>query len=425
MKATNLVDALNNFAIGELVFDPTAKFVAGQLREFYIDRENNPFDEIKTLVISSRAFDKILFSGHMGSGKSTELNRLANEPKIKEKFLVVKYSVKETLDIYKINYIDLLISIGAKIFTEAVKNKVKIDKKLIKELTEWKNTIIEKTKIEEAEAGVETKATLSVFWASLTARLKREHTTRDAVRTLIEPKLSELMELINLIVDTIKAGLPQGKDLLVIIDDLEKIPNIEDASRLYHDTGLYLTEPHCKIIYTVPIALHYSPKFKTVINTFGISKFFPNVRTFHKDGKRDEDATNRLKDFVFKRIEESLIETDALEFAIEQSGGVARELIRIMQESCNKALTKKRDKITIDLIKESVSNLRNDFGRMLSEKHYKVLKRLRSDKLAGSEDIDMELLQNQAVLEYLNDERWCDVNPVVLPLLEEWEHLNP
>ena len=225
-----------------------------------------------------------------------------------------------------------------------------------------------------------------------------------------------------------KAGLPSGKDLLVVIDDLEKIPNIEDASKLYHDTGLYLTEPHCKIIYTVPIALHYSPRFKTVINTFGVNRFFPNIRILDKDGKRDDKTSlsnRRMKEFIYKRMDRSLIEEDALNLAIDSSGGVMRELVRIMQESCIKALTRKRDKINNDLVKESISSIRNDFGRMLSEKHYKTLKRIRSDKMAGSEDIDMDLLQNLSVIEYLNNERWCDVNPIVLPLLEEWGRLNP
>jgi hypothetical protein len=425
MKAENLVDALNNFTIGELVFDPSAKSVAGQDKGFYIDRENNPYDDIKALLISSRTFDKILFSGHIGSGKSTELNRLTNDPDIKSKFLVVKYSVKETLDIYKINYIDLLISIGTKVFIEAVNNKVKIDKGLLKKLTEWKNTIKEKTKIKEEGAGVKPELKLSAFFASFTTRLKLEHTTRESVRKLIEPRLSDLIELINSIVDTVKAGLPKEKDLLVIIDDLEKIPNIEDASKLYHDTGLYLTEPHCKIIYTVPIALHYSPKFKTIINTFGINYFFPNIRLFHRDGNRDDKAFEILKDFVYKRMDESLIEEDALKSAIEKSGSVIRDMARIIRESCIKALNRKRNKINADLINESISNLRNDFGRMLSERYYRVLKKVRGDKMAGSEDIDMELLQNQSVLEYLNKERWCNINPIVLPLLEDWERLNP
>jgi GTP-binding protein EngB required for normal cell division len=428
MGASNLVDALNNFTLGELIFDPSVEPKNGQRSEFYIDRENNPFDEIKTLLISSRTFDKILFSGHMGSGKSTELNRLTNDPDIIKNFLIVKYSVKETLDIYKINYIDLLISIGAEIFIEAVNNRVKIDNKLIKKLNAWKNSITEKTHIREKGRGAETQAGLKAFFASFTIRLKREHTTREAVRTIIEPKLSELIDLINSIVDSVKAGLPSGKDLLVVIDDLEKIPNIEDASKLYHDTGLYLTEPHCKIIYTVPIALHYSPRFKTVINTFGVNRFFPNIRILDKDGKRDDKTSlsnRRMKEFIYKRMDRSLIEEDALNLAIDSSGGVMRELVRIMQESCIKALTRKRDKINNDLVKESISSIRNDFGRMLSEKHYKTLKRIRSDKMAGSEDIDMDLLQNLSVIEYLNNERWCDVNPIVLPLLEEWGRLNP
>jgi hypothetical protein len=124
-------------------------------------------------------------------------------------------------------------------------------------------------------------------------------------------------------------------------------------------------------------------------------------------------------------MDKSLIEDDALELAIKNSGGIIRELVRIMQESCIKALTRKRNKINRDIAEETVFNIRNDFGRMLSKKHYTALQKLRIDKMAGSEDIDMELLQNLSAIEYLNAERWCDVNPIVIPLLEEWKRLNP
>ena len=114
-------------------FDP-AQPLPG-VSPFYVQRKRNPLDKIKrALLRSSPLSQKFLFSGHRGSGKSTELNRLMAYPEIQEKYFIVHYSVRDVLDPAGLEYTDLLLSIGAQIFIEArEKGKLRLKKKLLDE----------------------------------------------------------------------------------------------------------------------------------------------------------------------------------------------------------------------------------------------------------------------------------------------------
>jgi hypothetical protein len=248
-------------------------------------------------------------------------------------------------------------------------------------------------------------------------KLKVEHVTREKVRQELEPRLSEFLQRLNTIIDEVKLALPDGKDLLVVIGDLEKIPGIEAAKRLYREAGPYLQQPRCKIIYTVPIALHYSMEFRQALSNFGTSYFLPNIRVRLRAGGPDQEGYQQLRELVSKRMELRLIDEDALKAAIEASGGVVRELVRILGDGCVKALHRKRPRITLDVVNESVAGLRNEFGRMLDAEHYARLKQIRQTKAAESDELTLELLHSLAALEYLNQVRWCDVNPIVETLL--------
>ncbi|MFQ5645517.1 MAG: hypothetical protein ACE5GM_01175, partial [bacterium] len=81
MIAENLTDAYNNFNVN-LDAEPL------QCIDFYVDREGNPFQDIKYDLLKSKTHDKILFTGHLGCGKSTELNRLSADWEIENKFFI-------------------------------------------------------------------------------------------------------------------------------------------------------------------------------------------------------------------------------------------------------------------------------------------------------------------------------------------------
>jgi hypothetical protein len=125
-----------------------------------------------------------------------------------------------------------------------------------------------------------------------------------------------------------------------------------------------------------------------------------------------------MKEFALKRISPDLIEEDALEHAVTMSGGVFREMARLMQIAADNAIARGEGKIEKRDVEEAESEIRNNFRRMLKTENYDALKQIYDTReLRGSETC-AELLHNLSILEYQNDENWCDVHPVVVPLID-------
>ena len=95
-------------------FDPFYPLPAGC--PFHVEPVGKPLNRlINALLRTHRQPPKCFFSGHRGCGKSTELNRLAADERIKQKFFVVKYLARDVCDINNLNYVDVLFSIGAQL----------------------------------------------------------------------------------------------------------------------------------------------------------------------------------------------------------------------------------------------------------------------------------------------------------------------
>ncbi|MBI4482446.1 MAG: hypothetical protein HY652_06095 [Acidobacteria bacterium] len=138
--AKSLAEAMNTLAPEQsLQFSGPAGL--GQDPSFYTDRDRNPFERIKLESLTTQAREKVLFTGHRGCGKSTELNRLAADLDILRKFLVVKYSVFDVLDPNDVRFIDLLFSIAAQTYTRALDAGVPLAESLVDRLNRWRQTI--------------------------------------------------------------------------------------------------------------------------------------------------------------------------------------------------------------------------------------------------------------------------------------------
>lgn len=395
------------------VFDPD-KSLEGD--EYYVSREHNPLKEMESYLLNNPGFQKILFSGHRGSGKSTELNRLLAGEEIKSNFFTVSCSVQEKLDTNNLGYVDILISIGAMIYREAFKNEIKLKEALLKRLESWKNKVIERTKIDFEGTGITIEGKLDAFFARMLGRLQSEYESRMVVREVIGPNISELIDIINSIVDSVK--LAANKEIIVGIDGLDKT-DLPTAREIFYNYGLSLTQPRCKIIFTIPIALRYSDDFKQIKHTFPHAFSLPNVKISNKDGTPYERGHQTMMEFVKRRMRPELIEEDALKEAIRASGGVFREMAAIMQDSCNKASSEDKEKINRRIIDQSVSKIRNEYRGMLKLEHYSLLEEFHTHRELRGADRFTELFHNLSLLEYTNDEIWCDVHPIVLPLIKE------
>lgn len=383
---------------------------------FHVEREDKPLNRlIRALLRLHRQPPKYFFSGHRGCGKSTELNRLAVDENINKKFFIVKFSIKDVCDVNNLDYVDVLFSIGAQLFIQYLDAGKVLRSDLIKELDSWKNSIVEVESQTSTTVEASVEGGIKAFFISFLAKIKAEDTTRKSIREKIEPKLSELIDKINTIIADIEGK--EKKKVLVLIDDLDK-PLLDQAKRIFYNNYTAITQPACYIVYTVPISIYFTPEF-TVLKE---SKFFlPNIKLHSKKDKNklDEKGYALMRTFVFKRMNKELIEPEALNHAIKMGAGVFRESARIMQIASDSAIEKERDRIIKEDVERAERELRSDFKRQLTTEDYTILKEICDvNEMRGIEKIG-HLLHNLSVLEYVNDESWCDVHPVIEELLEK------
>lgn len=403
----------NNLDLAWSNFDPFFPLPADC--PFHVEQEGKPLNKlIRALLREHRQPPKYFFSGHRGCGKSTELNRLAVDGEINQKFYVIKYSVKDVCDVNNLDYVDVLFSVGAQLYIQYIDAGKELRPELIDALEGWRDNIIEQVREEITSFETSIEGGLKGFFLSILAKIRAEDTTRKTIRKKIEPRLSELIDKINLITANIEGK--ERKKVLVLIDDLDK-PNLDQAKKIFYDNYTAITQPACAIVYTVPISMFFAQEFVAIREN---RYFLPNIKLhFRKDRDHLYDKGYELmRRFVFKRMEESLIEPDALKFAIKMGAGVFRETARIMQIAADSAIENSRESIIKQDVERAEREIRSDFRRILQSEDYNTLKEIcKNNEICGIERIG-HLLHNLSVLEYMNDETWCDIHPTLEELLK-------
>ena len=388
----------------------------GEPNPFYIARPGNPIAElIDALMAPFYRPPKFFFSGHRGCGKSTELLHLMANPGIQRKYWPVNFSIREEADIIDMDFRDILLAIGSRMFRDYRKCGGRLPDQLLKELNGWRGKVEEEVKtIHSGRAGFELGANLDAFFAGTGLKMKLEPATRAELRQVFEKDITGLMTVINNIATAIYSK--EHRIPLVLIDDLDK-PNLEEARAIFHDRREIMMQPNCAIIYTVSSALFYTKEFEAIRDQ---AIFLPNIKLhpFAQPDVRDRDGFQTLRRFVYVRMNPDLIDNQALEEAISYSGGVFREMARIMRTAIGRARRRKSPKVEIIDVEWAATEIRNEYRRILDEGDIEILKRVHKLNRLEYDERLRPLLQLLAILEYRNGENWCDIHPVLRRLIE-------
>lgn len=409
MKAENLVQVLNTF-------NPKRPLsTLEELEHYFVERPRGALNEMKTYLEGVEHPVKILFTGHRGSGKTTQLSKLTSL--LEEKFFIVKFSITECLNLFDLNYVDVILATALRLFQRAAEKRVKILKReLLKDVYDWLTNELSKETVIEIPKGGSISANINLLALKVEGKFGAETSTRISMRERMEKRLADLIERINLTASEIKRVI--GKDLLIIIEDIDKT-DLDRAKHLFFEHGMSLLGINSRIIYTFPIALRYSNDFQQIARTFDVHFVLPNVKIFDKQGSIDETGYLILKDVCLRRMKEELIEPEALRDVIKSSGGLMVDLIRLVQGAANYALSGGNKRIDLESVERMANEIRNDYRALLQKKHYRILQKTQKDeeKRIVNEEVVQELLHNLSLLEYRNDETWGDVHPIVKPLL--------
>ncbi len=193
-------------------------------------------------------------------------------------------------------------------------------------------------------------------------------------------------------------------------------PELEKARDIFHDHREIMMQPNCAIVYTVSSALFYSKEFDAIRDQ---ALFLPNINLHPFDDvqKNNKEGYATLENFLSVRMQPRLIEACAMEQAITYSGGVFRELARIIRTAIGRARRRRASQIEMEDIEWSAQEIRNEYRRILDKEDIKLLKKIHENKQLEYTDRIRPLLQLLALLEYRDEENWCDVHPVLRKML--------
>ena len=411
-KATNLKEAYNNFYVEPLKSDQ-------EFSEFYVERPGiSPMTDLKDRIEIADRQEKYLFLGFRGSGKSTELYRL--EAALDEnRFIVVNYSIRDDLNLSDFDFRDFFVSMALKVYDVALAKGIPLHPDIENDFLDFAKRI---TNITEEEVARGKKADLSVS-KIIGFKVSREATTRQILRTELDQKISDLIQRLNWLIVDIEDK--SGKQLVIIVDDLDKLARGQQSEDFFYKNYQLLTEPSCFVVYTCPISLAFNPQYKTVLHAFSGDVTLLQMPVWKKNGEPHEEGRKFYTDVILQRIDQELLEEDVLKYAIESTGKLT-ELVEVMKEASLNAYRSGQKRIAKKDVTTALDKLRMTFDRTLTDAHKKKLLEINSCKEAREEGpesvLTRELIFSLTAVEYEDDDegRWCAVNPMLLPLVEKW-----
>jgi hypothetical protein len=206
---------------------------------------------------------------------------------------------------------------------------------------------------------------------------------------------------------------------LVLIDDLDK-PDLERCREIFYNHRATMLQPNMPIVYTVSSSLFYSAEFEALRDR---AIFLPCVR-LHEQGMpetRVEEGYATMREFVHKRMRRELISDDGLDAAVWTSGGLFREMCRVMRSSIDRAEAAGRQRIEIEDVHKAEAEIRGEYRRFLTREQRAVLRTVHARNRYDEPEKIAPLLQTLAALHYDDNEQWCDAHPALYKLLEEGE----
>lgn len=217
---------------------------------------------------------------------------------------------------------------------------------------------------------------------------------------------------------------------VVVLDGLDKLPPEQAREFFLNDKRKPMAETPGAAILTIPLSVVYEPGFNVLSERYNNadSAVLPAVRLYDFDpvkrervrSKRGFEVLRRIIEARVAPIDSGIVMHDAVERAIEGSGGNIRELARLMQASIVKSYVRQGGFIERQDVEAAIADQRESFRRAYQPRFLPVLKKVREEfQLENADDIGKLLLYGLWVVEYRNGTTWYSVPASVEQLLDQ------
>jgi hypothetical protein len=382
-----------------------------------------PVENIRQRLLTGHHDTKMFLCGHVGSGKSTELNRLAAHPEILAEFSVVMLRFEDqewaTLDSSQI-----LFRIAGAIYAQFKHLlKKKDDGELQKALKELNDRLFQATGLRATEGAIAPEFDHLVF--KLRQELKLSEKARVLFRAFGETQQTLLQDALLQMVDAVETALADTEDpprLLVLADDMDKVRGAEQQAEMFDKNLAALTTPPLRIVYTLPTGVYFGENRADVRRN--VEYLYP-VRVLNKASVtfKPEDAYNGdgiafFDALVHHRVEQNLIAPSAIRLAALYAGGVLRDFFHLLREGIRLARYNKLEVLDEELMRYAVDDARLRESAGLYAPDYEALAFVHRTNGLRTE-FDRRYLDTSRVLECYDGSVWFETAPLLWNLLEE------
>ncbi len=189
------------------------------------------------------ALKHVLFFGHTGSGKTTELRHYAQALSGAGKFFVAEVDITVALDRNNLQYADTLMAMAQSLLERLIDNKIALDPSALDELRTWfDERVLSSEESQEFSAEIKAGAKaeggvpfLIKLFTHFTAAFKANATYKESLRRVIRNSFTQLAAAFNTLLRRTEAALEHkslGKRVLFIIDGTDKLRG-EDTRRFF------------------------------------------------------------------------------------------------------------------------------------------------------------------------------------------------
>lgn len=401
--------------------------------------------EFKRHLFLANDYIYFLFSGHIGCGKSSELEQLKRTLTQAEPphncYFPILLNVSEYLDDYDAAPTDILLAIVTEL-ADALRQQMGIELKdsyFTRRLNEVKEFFLSDVEINEGELSLG-------FAKTKIQRLKKDPTARHKVRAVLEPKMSTMLDEINLIFDEARLELRKREvgpnerpctDIVVIVDNLEKIRRIAGLTEgltsqreLFLERYTQLASMKAHFIYTVPLRLVRSADGPQLEQRYGPLFVLPMIKVIERGTRQPYDVgVESLREILRKRLGalklEEAFTKEALDFLLTYCGGHIRNLMTFVQNACTYA---NNIPVPLTAAHKAIQQTVRTYSTAIPETHWPKLAGLdrspTQEIINGDEDF-LVMLENLSALEYIDggdddpfaaSAPWYAVNPIVREL---------
>ncbi len=390
-----------------------------------------------------------LFTGHVGSGKSTELLRLKHLLE-EAGFHVVYFECDDVLEMSDVDVTDILSVVALQVgesLKDAEPRTGGLFGSLFSDIARILNTEVDAgftlkiPGVGDLSADAGKGVSVSSAFGALTVKTKDSPDLRRRLRQHLEPRTNDLIRAINEeLLEPATANLKkQGKKgLAVIVDNLDRVDNVAKSSGrlqpeyLFVDRGEQLNGLLCHMVYTIPLKLLFSDDYSRMTERFHMEPYMlPMAPVNQRNGEMDAEGRRLLARMLMLRalpdLEDDeqaayitdLFENEAtLDRLITASGGHVRTLLRF---ACRCVQKQRSLPVLRDTVEAVILERRNRLTQPISDNEWELLRKARKNRKVSDEQGYRQLLHSMFVFEYWDAQgSWFDVNPVIA----EAEELN-